>query len=148
MALDPALFSKVFPGPMGAGSMKDYPHLFPPPGFIPVDRNKSFALVSGGGETLLESIQLTDGYEGWIRLVGLQASTFTGFFFTMKDGGQPLRDYTRITVPLGQADSPQPIFIPLKANIAFSLHGANTSGANVALRWRLFGWYYKAGRAS
>lgn len=145
--LDSALYAKVFPGAAGGNGLAAYPHLFPPPGFIPVDRNKSFSLVSGGGETELERIQLTDGYEGWIRLVGLQASSFTNFFFTIKNQGQPIRDYTRITVPLGQADSPQPIFLELKANIPLTLHATNTSGGVIALRWRLFGWYYKGRNA-
>jgi len=121
----------------------DYPWLYPPPGFIPVDRNRNLALgaVPVNPVITLETIQLTTGYEGWLVSCGLQASDFSTCFFQFLNGGAPMRDYTRIEVPLGQPELPAPIFIKLEPNQPLVLT-ATVTGAPQALRWRLFGWYY------
>ncbi len=127
---------------LSAHKWEDIAHIVPPPGFDYIDRNAARALASGGGQTQLERINLSGGRDAWIVACGLQASSFVGFFYTFKMNGQPLRDYVQIEVPLGQADNPKPVFLKIKANYTLTLHGTNTSGGNVALRWRLFGWYY------
>lgn len=127
---------------LGGHSWEDIAHIVPPPGFDYIDRNNSLSLATGGGETQLEEIILSGGRNAWIVSTGLQSSNFTNMFFTIKMNGQPLRDYVRITVPLGQADNPKPVFIKIPANYKLTLHATNNSGGNVALRWRLFGWYY------
>lgn len=119
-----------------------YPHLFPPPGFITVDRNNSQTLAAPLGITTLETIQLTQSYEGWIVSTGLQMSDFSLAFFSINQGFQPLRDYARITVPLGQPELPAPLFIKIVQNQPITLTVTRIAAGACALRWRLFGWYY------
>jgi hypothetical protein len=130
------------------GDISQYPHLYPPPGFITVDRNSSLSLPAPLGVTTLETIQLTQGYEGWIVATGIQSSDFGQMFFTINQGLAPLRDYARITVPLGQPEAPAPLFIRIVPNVPITLTATRTVAGVVALRWRLFGWYYPQGQGS
>ena len=147
--LDTELRARMFPAMTagGMGNPHDWGHLFPPPGFISVDRNNASILAVGtaAGTRTLESIEVTQGYIGWITLVGLQLSNFSQAFFTILRGNVAIRDYVRIVVPLGQADNPKPVFIKINANEPITLTVTNDvaiAGVPVAIRYRLFGWYY------
>jgi len=130
----------LIPGAPGgpSGSFEKYPHLFPPPGFIQVDRNG--LLVSGGANGVLETILLTSGYHGWIRTIALESSDFTLSAFQILSGNSPMRDYTNITVNLGSTATPKPVFIELFPNVPLTLQ--YTSIGLASLRWNLWGWYY------
>lgn len=130
---------------VGAGELAKYPHLFPPPGFNPVDRNGSlspFTNLTTAPQTL-ETILLNQLQEGWIRTIGLLCSDFTQAYFQVQVGGAPLRDYTHVIVPLGQPETPKETFIYIPPNTPLTLIAVgNGSGAGVTLRWNLFGWFY------
>jgi hypothetical protein len=136
-----ALQSRLFPGDKG----DVLPWIVPPPGFVSVDRNRSL-VVAPGPETLIERINLDLNMEGWIVLAGIFASSYSSFFFTIKAGLQPIRDYVRITVPLGQTDSMDPMLIKITPNEPVGLYATNAGGAPVGVRYRLFGWYYPIAR--
>lgn len=137
-----ALHRKLFPP--GGGLMKQYPWLYPPPGFLHVDRNRA-GTVGATTVATLETIQLTQGYVGWITYCGLFASNYSSFFFQFQRGVQPIRDYERIVTPIGQPDLMQPIFLQISANEPLTLVATNTGGTVVGYRYRLFGWYYPEG---
>lgn len=124
----------------GEGALGKYPHLFPPDGFIQFDRNNRLEPVPIGAEQTLETIKITSGYVGWIREIGLEASDWGVIFFTIYDDNAPLRDYTRIVVPLGSPTTPKQVFIPIRPNSPITLR-CTASGATSA-RWSVFGWYY------
>lgn len=140
MALGEAERAKLF----SVGGWDKFPWIIPPPGFITVDRNNSLSLPAGLQEYQLENIEITTGYEGWLVAMGLQSSNFGVSFFTIKRALQPIRDYTRITVPLGQPETPATVFVKIEPNQPIALYATRTvAGPAVALRWRLFGWYYQ-----
>jgi len=131
---------ELIPGAMLKG-LEKYPHLFPPPGFIQVDRNGLLAPTDGSGiPQVLETILLTSGYSGWLRTVGLESGDWATSYMTLSVGGSPLRDYTKIMVPLGSPTTPKAVFIELVPNQPLTL--TVTSTALVPVRWSLWGWYY------
>ena len=119
-----------------------YPHLFPPPGFVQFDRNGLLA-PTGVGTTVLSTVAINSGYRGWVRQIGLECGDFGVAYFTMLLGGAPIRDYTRIEVPLGSPTTPKEVFIEIPPN--FSLVLQVTATAPVPVRWNLWGWYYPEG---
>lgn len=130
-----------------AGNIQDYPHLFPPPGFVAIDRNR-IRTITGPGEFTLETIsEVAQGMEGWIRWIGLESGDFTATFFRMLQNGQPMKDYTQIEAPIGSTATPRVCFIKLPGNYTYTLQCVATAAAvNVSLRWSLFGWYYPIAR--
>lgn len=125
----------------GEGVLGKYPWLFPPPGFITVDRNNQLSpVVPVGVEQLCETIQITSLYEGWLTMLGVAASDWSALTFTIYQGGAPLRDYMARSQPIGAPETPKPVFIPLLPNYPLELR-CTSSGAT-SFRWSLFGWYY------
>lgn len=144
--LDKHLKENLFPTPgMGYGNLRP-PWIEPPPGFVHVDRNAVTTVTIGSGKTLLQRIQLTESYEGYIVKAGIFASSYQDFFFSIEQGGIPLRDYSRVQVPLGQSDQMDPLG-PLKivANEPWELYAnAGAGAANIiGIRYRIYGWYYQ-----
>jgi len=130
-----------------SGGLSKYPHIIPPLGFSPIDRNGFLALPGAAGTDLvLETIPaISPGYGGWIRLIGLTSTDFPNSFFTIRMGGAPLRDYTRVGTNIGSTDTPRECFIELKPNYDLQLLVSYTAAA-VGVRWTLFGWSYQVGR--
>ncbi|MDE1822336.1 MAG: hypothetical protein KGI98_15975 [Euryarchaeota archaeon] len=137
--------------PSLSGELSKYPHLFPPPGFNPVDRNGSLSPYANltTAPVTLETISLGPGQEGWIRTIGLLCSDFTKVFLQVKVGNVVLRDYAHIVVPLGQPETPKETFIRIPVNVPLTLVAVGDgSGAGVTIRWNLFGWYYDVNQGS
>ena len=126
----------------GSGDLGKYPHLFPPPGFIQFDRNGLLTIPAVAGITTLETIQLTSGYEGWVRAIGLECGDWAIGNYAINIGNAPIRDYTRIEVPLGSPTTPKEVFIALQVNVPLTLTFNSTGAAPVPVRWSLWGWYY------
>jgi len=122
--------------------MLHYPWENPPEGFITIDRNAAGTLGAGLGEYLLEQISFTGNYSGWIRWAGIFSSNYAASFYTIKQGNQPMRDYTRIGAPLGQADSMDPLYIQIRPNEPVGLYITRTAAGVVGYRYRLLGWYF------
>lgn len=127
-----------------SANLADYPHVFPPPGFIRVDRNGSAAVAAGvtvrpaGSE-----IDIRNGFEGWIVLAGVELSSYAaGTFFRLLEGETPIRDYEAVTVPLGAPNTPAPLHIKLRPEVPFRLSVTNAGAGVLAARWRFYGWYY------
>lgn len=126
------------------GAVHQYPWVVPPPGFMPIDRGRA-AVVAAAGDTRLERIESPgSNYEGWIVLAGVFASSYTGFYFQFRQSNAPLRDYTYINAPLGQADKMDPIYLQLKPNAPLDLVANYAGGGPIGVRYRLFGWWYPA----
>lgn len=123
-----------------ASALAQYPHLFPPPGFINIDRNGLLAPVPIGGEQILETIQVTQGYTAWIRAIGLECTDWASGHYIIRVNSFPLRDYTNIVVPLGSPTTPKETFIKIGANDTLTL-GFTASGP-LSARWSLWGWQY------
>lgn len=130
--------------PMNKETMNQYPHLFPPPGFTPIDRNGIRTYNGLAPETLETIKEIGNGSEGWLRLLGLESADFSTTFFTILKNGQPMKDYTRLEAPIGSTSTPRSAFIYLPGNYTYSLQVSGQGGGavNVSLRWTLFGWYY------
>jgi len=129
----------------GQGDFKKYTWLFPPEGFKPFNRNNLFntpAPAPGPSqETVLETIIPPPNYRGWVRWIGLEASNFQKVFYTIRKGGAPIDDYTRIVVPLGNPATPISIFIEMEPNRTLELVATYTA-ATLALRYMISGWFY------
>jgi hypothetical protein len=123
-------------------ALSAYPHLFPPPGFVQFDRN-GLQAPAAIGVTPIATIAINSGYRGWVRQIGLESGDFGTSFFTINLGGAPIRDYTRIEVPLGSPTTPKDVFIEIPPN--FSLVLTVTCTAPTPVRWNLWGWYYPEG---
>jgi hypothetical protein len=129
---------------IGMGDISKYPHIFPPPGFEPIDRNGFFP-TPGAGTYLLESISpIAPSYEGWVRLLALTSTDYSISYFTISNGGAPLKDYTLIQTMVGAPETPKPVFIRLKPNYTLEVRAVCTGV--VGLRWSIFGWYYEVAR--
>jgi len=121
--------------------MRDYPHIFPPPGFTTFDRNGLVSL-NGSGEDILTKVDISSGQAGWVTQVGLECADFSLVNFAFRLNGQPLQDYTLIQVPLGSCTTPKQVYIKINANYSFTLVALKTAAVNTAVRYSIFGWYY------
>lgn len=125
---------------------QDYPWVFPPPGFVRVDRNNSEPIAVGAVNFVVETINLDFGMDGWITLAGIELSGYgtpaLPAFFQLKQSGQIIRDYGHVRVPLGAPNTPAPLHIKLYQSQPLTLEITNLTPAIVAARWRLYGWFY------
>jgi hypothetical protein len=126
-------------------NFEDYPWIYPPPGFIPVDKNNALAVADGSNLLEVERIEIPTRMDGWIVLAGINLAQYddTTAFYRISQGGVPIRDYSKIKVPLGAPETPATLYIRLKPDQPVTLHITNTTGAVLAARWRLFGYYYE-----
>lgn len=124
--------------------LRDYPHIWPPPGFEPFDINGSKQVLATAAADAFTAYTIPLLQEGWITLAGIELSSYTGAFYQLVLDGKPIRNYEKVTVPLGAPNTPAVLYIKLKPNQAFTLHIDNTgAGAiNTVARWRFYGWYY------
>lgn len=135
------------PGQIAAldpNSIANYPHVIPPPGFLPIDRN-GLESCPAGQITVLETINLGN-MAGWLVQMGLECADFSKGFMQILRGGQPIRDYTLIQTNLGTPEAPKQTFIEIVPNQPLSLVFKNTSAGAISCRWNLFGWYYPSQR--
>lgn len=123
-------------------NLAGFPHIYPPPGFTPFTRNGLKTLPAVAGTTTLETIQINSTEEGWVRWIGLEAGDWNEVFMTIASSNAPLRDYTRINVPLGNCATPISIFIPIQMNYPLTLSATTTGAAAIPVRWLLCGWTY------
>jgi len=127
---------------MDLNQLDKFPHLFPPPGFTPFVRTGLLTIPAVAAVTDLETIQIGQNMEGWVRWVGLEAGDFSVINFRIVQGTAPLRDYTAITVPLGSPTTPMSVFIPVPMNVPLILQAISTGASLQPVRWLLSGWYY------
>lgn len=125
--------------------MREYPHIFPPPGFTTFDRN-GLVTLNGNGEQELTKIDVSSGQDGWVTQIGLESGDFSQVNFSLRLNGQPIQDYTLIQVPLGSCTTPKQVYIKINANYSFTLVALKTAALNVAVRYSVFGWYYPSFR--
>ena len=132
-----------------ASDLKKYPHIFPPPGFVPIDRNgaRTETLAAGLSDTLETISEVGSGMEGWLRLMALVSADFAVTFFTILENDQPMKNYTHLEATIGDTSTPRECFIKLKPNYTYKLlvTGQGGGAVNVTVRWTLFGWYYPLG---
>lgn len=121
-------------------SIANYPHVIPPPGFLPIDRN-GLLNCPANKTSILETINLGN-MEGWLVQMGLECADFTKGFMQILRGGAPIRDYTLINTNLGTPETPKQTYIQIVPNQTLALTFTNTSAAQISCRWNLFGWYY------
>lgn len=124
----------------------DYPWVWPPPGFIPFDRNNTFAINPGQSNIVVESIKLDVGMQGWMVSAGIELSSYgtagVPAFYQLKLDDQIIRDYGRVRVPLGAPNTPATLYVGLRQSQTLTLNITNQTAIIVAARWRLYGWYY------
>ena len=130
-------------------SLAQYPHIWPPPGFITLNRSNSASIAAAvkGQIFDLENIQLPMGYVGWIRRMGLEASDWSLISFRFVINEMPLRDFTSILVPIGSPSTPEDVYINIPQNQIVKLQAValDIIGEATPLRWYLGGWYYQQG---
>ncbi len=122
----------------------DYPWIWPPIGFEPFDLNGSAAIaIAAAGVLAFPAYSIPIGQEGYVVSAGIELSSYgAGTFYQILLGGNPLRNYANITVPLGAPNTPASLHIKLLPNQPLSLAITNGTGAILAARWRFYGWYY------
>jgi hypothetical protein len=134
--------------PLVMGSLNDFPWLYPPKGFYPLDRNGIASIQNvtlAPVTTVLETIdEIGSGAEGWIRLLALESSDFNNSYFSLYEDSQPMKNYVVLNAPIGSTSTPRQAFIPLKGGRKYTLRATlAASQPFLAFRWTLFGWYYQ-----
>jgi hypothetical protein len=121
----------------------DYPWVWPPDGFEPLDLNGSLAVLPNTDVNAFLPYTIPLLQNGWITQAGIELSGYpAGTYYTLTLAGNAIRNYERITVPLGAPNTPAILYIKLQPNQPFALRIHNASGGTIAARWRFYGWYY------
>lgn len=126
-----------------ARDVSNYPHIFPPPGFIPFVRANSITVSAnatntvGTGSQVLIPVQM----EGWLSLLGVQIGSSTGSW-TLQQSGQGMRDFTSINTSLGNVQTPVKVYQKLFPSQQIQLVFSNTGGSAMAASFLMVGWYY------
>lgn len=131
--------------------LANYPHIFPPPGFIPVNRVGSFIVPpSSTVNVLLNSPQgdlrifIPNNFDGYLSKAGIVLDDYSQAVFSLTQDGSAIRDYTRLTGPLQAPETPADVLLKLQPSQPLDIQVVNNDPvAPRAVRWRLFGWYYK-----
>jgi len=135
------------PDNVGGGimSLEKYPWLFPPPGFQPLNRAGLKTITGVAGDVVgLETIKLAIGYTGWVTRMGLESGDWNSVGFQFTVGGQPLRDFTLIQVPIGSPSTPENVYINIPPNVTVNLQVLLLGPvAPTPVRWYLGGWFYQ-----
>lgn len=122
---------------------KDYPWIWPPSGFEPLDLNGSVAVPGGTTVVAFNPYSIPLLQDGWLTLAGVELSGYpSGTFYQLLLDGKAIRNYEAISVPLGSPETPAVLYISLKPNQKFSLSITNGGAGILAARWRFYGWYY------
>lgn len=122
---------------------EDYPWVWPPSGFESLDLNGSTSVPTGTSKIAFPPYTIPILQDGWITLAGVELSTYNATtYFQLLLNGQPIRNYERVSVPLGAPETPAVLYIHLVPNQLFSLNIVNGTAGNLAARWRFYGWYY------
>ncbi len=123
--------------------IQDYPWVWPPKGFEPLDLNGTAAVTANSTLVAFTPYTIPLLQEGWITQAGVELSGYApGTYFTLSLNSQAIRNYERVSVPLGAPNTPATLYIKLRPNQPFALTIVNASGATIAARWRFYGWYY------
>lgn len=122
---------------------RDYPWIWPPKDFSPLDLNGSVAVAPGATVLAFPAYTIPVLQEGWINQAGIELSSYAaGTSYQLLMAGSAIRNYERITVPLGAPNTPASLYIKLLPNQPFALRITNGGAAILAARWRFYGWYY------
>ena len=134
----------------GIGNLRDYPHVWPPVGFIPIDLNGSSIIPNGSLNVVpisqpsgaAASYRNPTGYPNVIRFIGIEMSSYdpSNAYWSFYQNGAGLRNYIGLTVPIGAPSAPAERFILIPPNQSFELRATNLSGGLVSIRWSIFGW--------
>lgn|ERR1035437_6574491 len=134
--------------PSDLNLLAKYPHLYPPQGFCPLDRNGFISLqnlTAAPASTVLETIkEVGPGMEGWIRLLGLESGNFQNSWLSIYEDGQPMKNYVVLQAPIGSTSTPRAAFVKLVGGKTYELRASIKANQVpfIAFRWTLFGWYY------
>lgn len=121
----------------------DYPWVWPPAGFEPLDLNGSLSVPGNSSALAFQPYSIPLLQDGWITQAGVELSGYLpGTYYQLLLNNQTIRNYERITVPLGAPNTPAILYIKLQPNQPFALNIVNGGGSNLAARWRFYGWYY------
>jgi hypothetical protein len=125
--------------------LEKYPHIFPPLDAVAFKPEGVLSLAPTTPLTMIDSVQITLGFEGICRYIELSSSDFGNTlsphaYFLLKMGGQPLPWYTQILQPM---DANLTHLIRIQPGQVLSIWAANTTASTVAMRYRLTGWYYR-----
>jgi hypothetical protein len=123
--------------------IEDYPWEWPPQGFEPFDLNGSAPINPGSTSIVFPPYAIPLLQEGWVTGLGIELSSYgAGTYYQLLLGGNPMRDYARVTVPIGAPNTPVKRHIKLRPNQDISLNVVNGGAAILAVRWSIYGWYY------
>lgn len=127
----------------GAG-LENYPHLFPPPGFIPFRRSESITVASGASLSLIANslVLIPTQMDGWISTLGVDFSDTAAGSWSLLVNGTGIRDYTGLNSFVGSPQTPTPVYIRLAPSQAVQLAFTNTGTGAMAASYDIFGWYY------
>lgn len=125
-------------------NFEDYPWIYPPPGFIPVERCRSVPVPNGSNLVEVMRIEIPTRMDGWINLAGIELTVFddNDAFYRINQAGVPIRDYSKLSAPLGAPNTPAALYLRLFPDQPLTLHVTNNTGQILAARYRVYGWYY------
>lgn len=128
--------------------LRNYPHVYPPPGFTPFNRVGSETVAVNGSYTLNagQQILIPTNQKGWITQIAIFLGSYgNGQTWTLFIGGTAVRDYTNVPTPLGAVETPVVRHIELLPGQSVGLSFSNKGTTNLAARWMIYGWYYNQG---
>lgn len=128
--------------------LEDYPHIYPPPGFIPI--NRAGALPVPANTPLnaplviaAATIALPLQQKGYIRRLGITITSTAFQAWSILQDGAAIRDFTNINSSYASPSTPDEVFIELRPGQTITLTASNTDPANAHnISWLLSGWYY------
>lgn len=130
-------------------SLRDYPHVLPPPKSIPFNR-VGFETIDPGesfdvAPDRQNIIKIPVLQKGWISQLAVYLASYgAGQTWSLTENGVAKRDYTNVKVPLGAVETPVIRHIELSPNQAVALTFFNGSGEPLSFGWSMYGWYYPA----
>lgn len=132
--------------------LRDFPHIFMPPGAIPFSRvGFKSGIAPAGTFNLLVGQQILIPVQqvGWLTQIAISLASYgEGQTWSLLQNGVPLRDYTNVPAPIGAPETPVTRHIQLFPQQPVSLSFFNGGAVNLSVAWSMYGWYYpqKVGR--
>lgn len=121
--------------------IEDYPHLWMPGDAITFDLFAAITVAPATAQLAVISPPIRTGYKGWIKGIDLALGDYNAGYYTFLQAGQSMQFYQQIRTEM-RAETP--ITISLSPNTPFVLAVSNTGLANIAGRYRLYGWQVPA----
>jgi hypothetical protein len=129
--------------------LRDFPHVFPPPGATFFSRVGFQGGILPGQKFSLsipQQILMPAQQEGWLSQIAVGLASYgNGQNWSLTQNGVPVRDYTAVPVPIGAPETPVIRHIRLFPQQPVSLTFVNPAAAgqpNLSVSWSLYGWYY------